>query len=157
LIATHRTNPSSFGANLFMLASSRAHDERGARRVREALEFLGIAEHADRKVAGMPFGLMRLVELARALVSDPTLVLLDEPASGLDVRETETLAGHITRIRDEMDTSLLLIEHDMSLVMDVSDHVYVLDFGRNLADGSGEHVRANPAVVAAYLGEESVA
>jgi len=157
MIGTHRTNASGFVGNLLMLDRSRAQDAVGAERVAEMLAFLGIGEVADAKVAGLPFGTLRLVELARALVTDPALLLLDEPASGLDVGETELLVDLLCKIRDQMDKTILLIEHDMSMVMSVSDYVYVMDFGRNLAEGLPVQIRSDEAVIAAYLGGESVA
>ena len=157
LIATHRANPSAFLHNLLMTGRSREADARARERVREVLSLLGIAEHAERTVRGLPFGLLRLVELARSLSSEPRVLLLDEPASGLDVDETVRLGTLIRRIRDELGPTVFLIEHDMSLVMEVCDYVTVLDFGRNLASGTPDEIRENERVVAAYLGEEAVA
>ena len=157
MVATHGANHSGFVANMLMLDRSKAEDARAAERVREIMSFLRIEHVADSPVSGLPFGTLRLVELARALLTEPALLLLDEPASGLDVAETEGLADHLFRIRTEMDRTILLIEHDMSMVMSVSDYVYVLDFGRNLADGVPAEVQRNEAVIAAYLGEEAVA
>lgn len=154
MIGTHLQNVSGFTSNLLMLGRSRAEDDRLRDRVRETLAFLGIERVADERVAGLPFGILRLVELARALVSSPKLLLLDEPASGLDVSETDGLAEHLLRIRDDMGHTILLIEHDMRLVMMVSDFVYVLDFGRNLSEGVPDVVQRDAQVIAAYLGEE---
>lgn len=157
MIATHGRNHANFAMDLLMLDRARTEDGQARERVHDVLGFLEIVEYADRPVRAVPFGVLRLVELARALVMQPSLLLLDEPASGLDVAETQQFAEHLVRIRDEHSLSILLIEHDMSLVMDVSDHVDVLDFGRTLASGSPSEVRADPRVIAAYLGEEAVA
>jgi ABC-type branched-subunit amino acid transport system ATPase component/ABC-type branched-subunit amino acid transport system permease subunit len=154
MIGTHLQNVSGFASNVLMLGRSRGEDARLRDRVHETLAFLGIEQFAQERVAGLPFGILRLVELARALVGSPKLLLLDEPASGLDIAETDVLAEHLMRIRDDMGHTILLIEHDMRLVMMVSDYVYVLDFGRNLAEGVPDVVQRDPQVIAAYLGEE---
>jgi len=118
-----------------------------------AIELLGIAEYRDKETGSLPFGIQRSVELARAIASEPKLLLLDEPASGLNVRETKALAGLIARIRDR-GISILVVEHDMSLVMDVSDEIVVLDFGKKLAQGAPREIQQNKEVIEIYLGEE---
>ncbi|HVL88899.1 MAG TPA: branched-chain amino acid ABC transporter ATP-binding protein/permease [Actinomycetota bacterium] len=156
MVGTHLQNTAGVTSNVFMLPRSRNEDARLSERCREILALLGIDHLADERVAGMPFGILRLVELARALVASPQLLLLDEPASGLDVSETDAFSEHLMRIRDEMGPTILLIEHDMRLVMNVSDYVYVLEFGKNLAEGVPSEIQQNPDVIAAYLGGEGV-
>jgi len=118
------------------------------------LDFLGLADVAGRPAGGLPFGTLKRVELARALVSRPRLLLLDEPAGGLNHEEIGSLAELIVGLKREFKLTVLLVEHHMNLVMSVSDRVHVLNFGRMLADGTPDEVRANPDVIESYLGQD---
>jgi branched-chain amino acid transport system ATP-binding protein len=120
----------------------------------ECLDFVGIADKADDPAGDLPFGLQRHVEIARALAAEPVCMLLDEPAAGLNMKETHVLGRIITRINKELGITVAMVEHDMDLVMGISDRGFVLHFGRGLASGTPQEVRADPEVVKAYLGED---
>lgn len=157
LILSHFTEGRGWLLSSLLSGPMARADRRAAHtRAEELIESIGLHHIADRPCADLPYGLQRLVSVARALAVTPRLLMLDEPSAGLGPGESQQLGTMVRRIRDDLGIPVLLIEHDMSLVMSISDHVYVLDFGIPLADGTPEDVRSNPDVIAAYLGDDAV-
>ena len=151
-VAAHRFTTAGLVADALRLPSRGRSLAEAAERARAVLEFLDLSHLAAVDAGSLPVGHARLVELARALCLRPSVLLLDEPASGLDPAETDAFVRLLARIRGTIGCAMLLVEHDMSVVMPLCDHVYAMDFGRPLTDGTPDEVRAHPDVVAAYLG-----
>jgi branched-chain amino acid transport system ATP-binding protein len=151
LTGAHSHGEVGFGRSMIRFGAAR-EEKAMRRRGLELLDRLDLAPLAHRPVAGLPFGTLKRIEFARALASEPRLLMLDEPANGLTHGEVDELGETIRSIRDQFDLTILLVEHHMAMVMAISDHIVVLDFGRRIAEGPPEAVRNDPIVIEAYLG-----
>lgn len=152
LIGYHTHCRSSFWSELFFTKAARRTELQARLKAEEVIDLLDLQHYRDLHVAGLPYGVRKVVEMARALCSGPKLLLLDEPSSGLNVEETDDMAFWIQDIRDELGITVLMVEHDMSLVSRVSDRVLAMSQGEVLAQGTPAQVQAHPAVIEAYLG-----
>jgi branched-chain amino acid transport system ATP-binding protein len=152
LVGRHRHRKASLLAQLLHLPSVRGEERAHRHAVEEVIDFLDLQPYRDARIAGLPYGVRKVVELGRALASRPRLLLLDEPASGLSVEETQNMRWWIEDIRRQMGITVMMVEHDMGLVGKVSDRVLALADGARLAEGTPAEVQAHPAVIAAYLG-----
>lgn len=157
LIGRHRHRKSNFVTDLLFTPFVRQEERRHREAVEQVIDFLDLQAYRDKMIAGLPYGVRKVVELGRALATEPKLLLLDEPASGLSVEETQDMAFWIEDIQKQMGITVLMVEHDMGLVSAVSDRVMALADGKELATGTSAEVQAHPAVIEAYLGTSGIA
>ena len=152
MLGRHSLTKGGFLSAGLRLPNMRKEQSKHTTRVRDICHFLNLDEHLGKPVSMLSYGVQKRVDVARALATEPNLLMLDEPAAGMNDAETSVMAQTITDIRDALGISVLLVEHDMSLVMGIADHITVLDFGKRIADGTPGEIRNDPEVIRAYLG-----
>ncbi len=156
MLGRHSRTRTGVLASAFRLPAARGEEQEIVNRSLELLEFVGLGQRVHEDSSGLPFGLQRYLEIARALATEPKLLLLDEPASGLDSGEAQSLCELITKIRD-IGITVLLVEHNMDVAMEISDEIVVLNYGMKIAEGTPREIQDNAEVITAYLGDESYA
>lgn len=155
MIGCHPVTKAGVLGAIFRGKSTKAEEKFIVEKAYSILEKIGIEMYVNELAANLPYGAQRRLEIARAMATDPFLLLLDEPAAGMNPQETKSLDDLIIKLRDEENVSILLIEHDMKLVMSLSDNIHVVDYGKKIAEGTPEEIKSNPEVIKAYLGDES--
>ena len=153
-VGLHHEIKCSFASSVLRLPPYYKAERKANEKAMELLDFMGLADVADVKAGSLPYGVQRRLEIVRALATNPAILLLDEPAAGMNPSETAELTEHIRRIRDTFQIAIFLIEHDMNLVMNVCEGIAVVNYGRIIAKGTPEQVKTDPAVIEAYLGRK---
>ena len=154
MIGTHcRTSTGVFGA-IIRGKKNREEEKYAISKSYKLLKYMGLEKYANELARNLPYGEQRLLEISRAMATDPYILLLDEPAAGMNPTETHNLITLVKKIRDEENISIILIEHDMKMVMNISTKIFVMEYGRKIAEGSPEDIKDNPQVIKAYLGED---
>lgn len=154
LLGRHRKRRSNLITEIVFTGSVRDQEIESRRKAEEIIDFLNLQAHRDQLIENLPFGIQKIVELGRALTMEPELLLLDEPSSGMTMEETEELAFWITDIKEDLGITILMIEHNMGFVREISDRILAMDFGEAITSGSARDVLAHPDVLKAYLGDE---
>ena len=153
MLGRHHLMRAGLIAGALWLGPARSEEVRHRARVEEVIDFLEMEAIRDHRVAGLPYGLQKRVQLGRALAMEPKLLLLDEPVAGMNVEETEDIARFILDVQEELGVTQIIVDHDMAVVLDIAERVIVLDFGRKIAEGTPDEIRTHPDVARAYLGE----
>ncbi len=156
LVGMHNHIKTNWISTIFQLPKTKQEEQDAEREAYRLLQYVGLAEFLNENAGNLSYGAQRRLEIARALATRPSLLLLDEPAAGMNPRETKELTSLIHTLRNDLGLTILLIEHDMKLVMEISDFIYVLDHGEKIAEGKSREIRNNPRVIEAYLGKGAI-